>query len=84
MHRLGPAALAVSLVALLLSATIWLSFAGAPLGLVGIALALLALRGSRARGRASKTAGVALVLSALAVLALPAFLVACSGGLECV
>jgi hypothetical protein len=83
-NRTAPIALAVSLIAVLLSATIWGSFVGAPLGLVAAVLALLALRGARARGERSRVAVAALVLACLAVLALPFFLVACIGGLECV
>ncbi len=80
----GLAALVVSVVAALLSATIWLSLLGAPLGLVGLALAFVALRRARASGRRSWTGGVAAALSALAALALPFFLWACNSWLSCV
>ena len=80
----APVALGLGIVAVLLSATIWLSPLGAPLGLVGLLLGILALREARRHGRRSRVAIAAIVLSALAVLALPALFTACSNGLSCV
>ena len=84
MTNVARLALAVSILAVLLSATVWLSFLGAPLGLVGLGLGLWAIRGARTRGTRSGMGLAAVVLSALAVVALPFFLVACNEGLSCV
>ena len=82
--NLSPVALGVAILAALLSATIWLSFAGAPLGFIGLALGALALRGARKEDRGAKMAIAAIVLSLLAILLLPMWLVACNDGLSCV
>ena len=73
-------ALVLSIVAVLLSATIWLSFAGAPLGVVSLLLGLLALRAARRRGERSRAAIAAVVLSLVAIAALPVLLAVCNGG----
>ena len=84
MKHLGAIALAIGLFAALLSATIWGSFLGSPLGVIGLLLAAVAIVRARKRGETFKLAGVALVASALAVAALPVLLVACNNGVSCV
>jgi hypothetical protein len=74
---LAPIALAVALLAALLSATLWLSFAGAPLGLIGLVLGVLAVRGARKRHERSWLGIAAIVLSVFAMLVLPALFVVC-------
>ena len=81
---MGPAALVVSLVALLLSISVWFSVVGAPVGALAFAMGCLAIRRAR-RGHTRSWSGLAsLVPSALAVLALPFFLWACNAWLICV
>jgi hypothetical protein len=82
--RLGPIALGVSILAVALCVTIWLSLLGAPLGLVGLVLGFMAVRKERRAGRTSRSGVAAIVLSALAVLSLPFLAVACNSGLSCV
>jgi len=84
MLKLAPVAFVTSLLAALLSASVWLSFVGAALGLVAAGMGALALRAARRRQRRSWLAVAAVVLGTLAALALPFFLVACNEGLSCV
>jgi hypothetical protein len=84
MPKLPLLALAVGLLAALMSGTIWLSFAGAPLGVVGLGLGLVAVRNARRRGEGTRTAVAAVVVSALAILVLPVVLVACNTAVSCV
>lgn len=71
-------ALALSILAVLCSATIWGVFVGAPLGVLSGILALLALRRARRRGEGAGVAITALVLSVLAILSLPGVYAVCS------
>jgi hypothetical protein len=81
---MGKLALAISVVAVLLCATIWLSLLGAPLGLVGLVLGVLAVRRGRRGGSTSRTGVAAIMLSALAMLSLPFLGWACSSWASCV
>ena len=84
MPAIGPAALAIGLIAALLSATIWLSLLGAPVGVGGLVLGVLAIRAARKGGARSWTGIAGAVLSALAVLALPFFYWSCNAWMTCV
>ena len=84
MRPMGKGALAVSLIAVALSATVWLSLIGAPLGVAGLVLGGLAIKRARRDGRKTTMGWVAIGLSTLAVLALPFFGWACNSWLTCV
>ena len=81
---MGRIAFVVSLVALVLCATVWLSLLGAPLGVVGLLLGVKAVHDARRDGRRTIAGGAAIVLSALAVLSLPLLWWACNSWLSCV
>jgi hypothetical protein len=81
---MGRVALAVSLIAVLLCATIWLALLGAPLGVAGLLLGSKAVRDARRDGRRTPSGVVAIVLSVLAVLSLPFLGWACNSGMSCV
>ena len=80
---LAKVALGISLLAVALCATIWLSLLGAPLGALSGALGLVAVRRGRRAGQTTRLAVAAVVLSALAILSVPVLSVACSS-LSCV
>lgn len=81
---MGKIALVVSLLAVALCATIWLSLLGGPLGLLGLGLGIAAVRTARRAGTRSRSGIAAIALSALAVLSLPFLYVSCSTWLSCV
>ena len=76
--KLGPIALAVSLLAALCVITIWFALLGAPLAVVSLGLGIWAVRSARKAGAKSATGMAAIVISALAILALPALAVLCN------
>ena len=84
MLGMGRVALVVSLIAVVLCATIWLSLLGAPLGVVGLVLGVKAVRDARREERRTVSGWVAIVLSTIAVLSLPFLWWACSSWLSCV
>lgn len=83
-RRTGLIALALSILAVWLCATIWLGLVGGPLGLVSGVLGLRAVRTARQHGARSVIGAVAVVLSALAVASVVFFGLACNVWLTCV